>query len=215
VAYEKKAISEDRFLADAYFNRGYAYYRLGQLSEAIEDLGKAISLLDRRPDWHYVLGRAYLDKKDFGNASAQFAVYVQRDKGLSIPDAIYREGYCQYMLQNYTAALPFYSRGLGLHLDTAASFPAELGIVYLNTGKYDSAYYYCQKAYQRDSTNGLASYGMGSSLALQGKADESIEWFERSFRKRTPSYAEIKRDKLLGEKIRNNKKFKELLKKYF
>jgi len=39
-------------------------------------------------------------------------------------------------------------------------------------------------------------------------------WFERSFRKKTPSYDQIKRDRLLGD-IRNNKKFKELLKKYF
>ena len=119
------------------------------------------------------------------------------------------------MLQNYTMALPYYSRSLALHLDTAHSFPVEMGVVYLNTGKYDSAYYYCHKAYQRDTTNGLASYGIGSSLALQGKADESIIWFERSFRMKTPSYAEIKRDRLLGDKIRNNQKFKDLLKKYF
>jgi tetratricopeptide (TPR) repeat protein len=214
VADEKKAIAGDRYFADAYFNRGYAYYRQGQLSDAIEDLTKAISLLDKHPEWHYVLGRVYLDKRDFPNATAQFAAYVQKDKDLTLPDAIYRQGYCHYMLQNYTAALPFYSRSLALHLDTVKSFPVEMGVVYLNTGKYDSAYYYYQRAYQRDSTNGLASYGIGSSLALQGKADESIVWFERSFRKKTPSYAEIKRDRLLAE-MWNNKKFKDLVKKYF
>ncbi|HEY4111982.1 tetratricopeptide repeat protein [Puia sp.] len=216
IANEKKAIAADRNYADAYFNRGYAYFHQGQLPDAIDDLTKAISLLDKHPEWHYVLGRAYLDKKEFTNAATQFAVYLQKDKEQAIPDAIYRQGYCNYMLQNYTVALPFYSRSLALHLDTAqSSFPVEMGVVYLNTGKYDSAYYYCHKAYQRDSTNGWASYGIGSSLALQGKADESIVWFERSFRKRTPSYAEIKRDRLLANMRDNNKKFKELLKKYF
>ena len=91
----------------------------------------------------------------------------------------------------------------------------EIGVVYLNTGKYDSAYYYCQKAYQRDSSNGWASYGIGSSLAHQGKADESIAWFERSFQRKTPTYAEIKRDRLVEDLRNNNKKFKDLLKKYF
>jgi tetratricopeptide (TPR) repeat protein len=213
---EKKAIAGDRNFADAWFNRGYAYYRLGQLPDAIDDLNKAISLLDKHPEWHYVLGRAYLDKKDFVSAATQFATYQQTDKELAIPDAIYRQGYCNYMLQNYTVALPFYSRSLALHLDTLQStFPIELGVVYLNTGKYDSAYYYCQKAYQRDSSNGWASYGIGSSLAHQGKADESIVWFERSFQRKTPGYAEIKRDRLVEDLRNNNKKFKDLLKKYF
>jgi len=178
IADEKRALAGERYFADAYFNRGYAYYRQGKLSDAIDDLVKAIGLLDRHPEWHYVLGRVYLDKRE------------------------------------YAAALPFYSHSLALHLDTIPSFPEEMGQVYLNTGKYDSAYYFLQKAYQRDNNNGWASYGIGSSLALQGKADESIVWFERSFRKKTPSYDQIKRDRLLGD-FRNNKKFKELLRKYF
>jgi tetratricopeptide (TPR) repeat protein len=214
IAEEKRAIAVERNFADAYFVRGYAYYREGRLADAVEDMGKAISMLDRHPEWHYVIGRAYLDKKDYAYAAAQFGIYVQQDRELKLPDAVYREGYCNYMLQNYTAALPFYSRSLALHLDTVHSFPVEMGVVYLNTGKYDSAYYFLQKAYQLDSTNGLASYGIASSLALQGKADESFVWFERSFRMKTPSYDQIKRDRLLGD-IRNNKKFKELLKKYF
>ena len=178
IADEKRAIAGQRNFADAYFNRGYAYYRQGRLADAIDDMTKAISMLDKHPEWHYVLGRAYLDKKE------------------------------------YAKALPYYSLSLALHLDTANSFPAEMGEVYLNTGKYDSAYYFLHKAYQRDSTNGWASYGIASSLALQGRADESFVWFERSFRKKTPSYDQIKRDRLLGD-IRNNKRFKELLKKYF
>lgn len=214
IADEKRALAGDRNFADAYFNRGYAYYRQGKLADAIEDLTKAIGLLDRHPEWHYVLGRVYMDKKEYVAAAGAFGEYVRKDKDLAIPDAIYREGYCNYMLQNYTVALPFYSRSLALHLDTVPSFPEEMGQVYLNTGKYDSAYYFLQKAYQRDNNNGWASYGIGSSLALQGKADESIVWFERSFRKKTPNYDQIKRDRLLGD-FRNNKKFKELLKKYF
>lgn len=211
----KKAIANDRNYAEAYFNRGYAYYKQGQLAAAIDDWQKAVALDDKQPQWYYVLGKAYQDKKDPGNAAAQFAVCVQKDTGLTLPDAVYQQGYCHYVRLNYAAALPFYSRYLGLHPDSVkTSFAIEMGVVYLNTGKYDSAYSFFRKAYQQDSTNGYASYGIGSSLALQRRTDESIAWFERSFRKKTPGYGEIKKDRLLAD-LRNNKKFKELLKKYF
>ena len=215
VSNGKKAISGNRNFAEAYFNRGHAYYKQGQLGDAIDDLTKANSFDDNHIQWHYVLGRAYQEKKDLNNAVAQFSACSLKDSALTFPDAIYKQGYCSYLQQNYTAALPLYVHSLNLHLDTlSTTFNIEMGNVYMNTGKYDSAYYFCHKAYQKDSTNGYALYGIGSSLALQGKAEESIGWFERSFQTKTPSYGEIKRDKLLGD-MRNNKKFKELLKKYF
>ena len=215
VSNGKKAISGNRNFAEAYFNRGYAYYKQGQLGDAIDDLTKANSFEDNHIQWHYVLGRAYQEKKDLNNAAAQFSACAGKDSSLLFPDAVYKQGHCNYLLQNYTAALPMYVRSLSLHLDTVSTtFNIEMGNVYLNTGKYDSAYYFCQKAYQKDSTNGYASYGIGACLALQGKADESMVWFERSFQTKTPTYGEIKKDKLLGD-VRNNKKFKELLKKYF
>src|SRR5262249_18046296 len=125
--------------AEAYFNRGYAYYKQGQLGDAIDDLTKANSFEDNHIQWHYVLGRAYQEKKDLTNAVVQFSACVVKDSSLSFPDAIYKQGYCSYLQQNYTAALPSYARSLKLHLDTiSTAFNIEIGNVYLNTGKYDS-----------------------------------------------------------------------------
>ena len=211
----KNAFRKNPGLAVAYFNTGNAYFKQGQPASAIENITKALSMENDHPGWHYILARSYQDKKDLGNALAQYGACVQQDKRDSIPDAIYRAGYCNYQLQNYTAALPFYGVALQQRLDTGVgSFNIELGVIYLNTGKLDSAAFFYRKAYQKDSTNGYASYGIGASLALMGKTDESFPWFERSFQTKTPSYGEIKKDKLLAE-MRNNKKFKELLKKYY
>jgi tetratricopeptide (TPR) repeat protein len=211
----KNAIRYNRNLAEAYFNRGNAYARQGSLSDAIEDLTKAVAMEDAHAQWHYVLGRTYLEKKDYANAQIQFAACARLDKEGGFPDAVYRQGYCNYEAQNYTAALPLYSRALALQLDTAVkAFDIEIGVIYLNTGKFDSASLFFRKVYVKDSTNGYASYGIASALALEGKADESMAWFEKSFQTKNPSYSEIKRDKLLAD-MRNNKKFKDLLKKYF
>ncbi|GGB03678.1 tetratricopeptide repeat protein [Puia dinghuensis] len=208
----RKAIGYNRNFGEAWFNRGYAYHKQGKLSEAIDDLKKATALDTKRPRWHYVLGLVYQEKKDFGNAVAQYAACTQEDAGLTLPGAIYRQGYCQYRMQHYAEALPLYSRAL--QVDTVqASFPMEMGIVCLNTGRYDSAYLFCQRAWRQDSTNGYTAYCIGASLYLQGKVNESMTWFGKAFRKKTPAAAIIKRDQQLAA-LRDDKKFKELLKKY-
>jgi tetratricopeptide (TPR) repeat protein len=211
----KDAIRYNRNLAEAWFNRGNAYYREGSLSDATDDLTKAISLEDTHALWRYVLGKALLDKKDYANALIQFGACARLDKEGAFPDAVYDEGYCNYEARNYPAALPYYSMAIALRLDTVVrTFDLELGDIYLNTGKFDSASHYFRKAWSKDNSNGYASYGIACALALEGKEDESIAWFEKSFQRKQPDYGEIKRDKLLAG-MRNNKKFNDLLKKYF
>ena len=214
VANARNAIRANKNFAEAYYNRGVAYYRQGQLSDAIDDLTKALRLEDNHYNWHYVLAKSYQDKKDLNNALPQYASAARLDTVGRVPDAIYKQGYCHYQMQNYPEALPFYTRSMALRLDTALpSFNLEMGTLYLHTGKYDSAYAFYQMAYLKDSTNGLASYGIASSVALQGKADESLTWFEKSFQTKTVNYSDFKKDKLLAD-LRNNKKFVDQLKKY-
>ncbi|HWK04197.1 MAG TPA: tetratricopeptide repeat protein [Puia sp.] len=211
----KKAIGDNKNLVEAYFNRGHTYYKMGQLSNAIEDLTKSGSFGEEHAQWHYITGKAYQDKKDYTNASANYSKCIRLDTLSRFQDAIYYEGHCYYLAQNYTAALPAYSRALSLQLDTAvSSFNIEMGNVYLNTGKYDSAYLFYDKIYQKDSTNGLATYGIAATLVQKGKNEESLTWFDKSFQTKAVGYSEIKKDKLIAN-IRDDKKFKALLKKYY
>ncbi|HEX9508975.1 MAG TPA: tetratricopeptide repeat protein [Puia sp.] len=211
----KNAIRYNKDLAEAYFNRGHTYYKTGQLSGAIEDLSKSLTFGEQHAQWHYVAGKAYQDKKDYPNASANYSKCIKLDTLSKFPDAIYNEGHCYYLAQNYMAALPVYSRSLSLQLDTAvSSFDIEMGNVYLNTGKYDSAYLFYNKTYQKDSTNGLAAYGIAATLVQKGKNEESLTWFDKSFQTKALAYSDIKKDKLIAN-IRDDKKFKALLKKYY
>lgn len=211
----KNALKYNKDYPEAYFNRGHTYYKMNQLSDAIEDINKAINTEGKHYEWSYILGKAYQDKKDFANAANSYSNCIKLDTLNKIPDAVYHLGYCNYQLQNYPGALDNYTRSLNLRLDSSInSFNNELGNIYLNLGKYDSAYTYFNKSYTKDNNDGFATFGIAASVLSLGKKDESLTWFEKSFKTKAVKYSDIKKDKIIAS-IRDDKRFKELLKKYY
>jgi len=210
----KAAIRLNKDYADAYYNRGYAYYKLNELSDAIEDLTKALSY-DNKPTWNFTLGEAYMAKADYENALHYYARTIGTDGKAVIPGAYYKKAYCAYQLQNYAGALPDYLKALELGLDTlSASFNNELATVYLNTGKYEQAIQFYNKTLQAEANEAAALYGVASSLYLNNKVDEALTWFEKVFQLKTLPYSTVKKDKLIAG-IRDDKRFKALIKKYY
>lgn len=212
----KNAVKKNSSLTDALFNRGLALYKTGELGDAIDDMGKAISAENNHYLWNYDLGRAYQAKKEFQHAAVYYNNCIKLDTAVKMPDAVYYRGFCNYELQNYAAALPDYIKSYAL-IQGAPGISAnnEIGTIYLNLNKYDSAYEYYNRAYVKDSSgNGIAMYGIGSALFLKGKADEAMPWFEKSFQTKKISYSDIKKDKLIAA-ARDDKRFKALLKKYY
>ncbi len=211
----KSAVKKNASYTDALFNRGFAYYKTGELSDGITDMTKAIAAEKNHYLWHYYAGRAYLDKKDFQNAAVCFNNCIQLDTAAKMPDAVYYRGFSNYQLQNYPVAITDYAKIYPQYANTPGlSLNNEMGTIYLNLNKYDSAYDYYNRAYQKDSGNAVAQYGIGSALLLKGKVDESLPWFEKSFQTKKISYNDIKKDKLIAN-IREDKRFKALLKKYY
>lgn len=210
----KNAIRKNPMYAEAYYNRGLSYYKSALLTDAVADLSKAASM-EKHPEWYYLLAKAYQDKKDFGNAAVNYGLAIGTDTADSLPHAFYLRGYSNYQLQNYPVALNDYRTYSSLNRDSEIpSFNLELGNIYLNIGKYDSAFMHYNKIYLKDSTNGYAMYGIASALNLKGNKDEALTWFEKSFQLKTLQSNEIKRDKLLGS-IRDDKRFKALMRKYY
>jgi tetratricopeptide (TPR) repeat protein len=211
----KNAIRNDKNFALAYYNRGETYYLTGQLSDAIEDVAKAISLQGTPPcKWPYTLAKAYQAKKDYTNAASYYTNCINLDSAIGLPDAVYNLGRCQSELQNFPGALSSYNRALSLRLDTAvATFHLEMGTVYLHVGKFDSAYTCYNTVYAKDTTNGFALYGLASAQLLAGKTDESLVWFDKCFQTRMVKYNDAKRDKLIA-KIWDDKRFQALKRKY-
>jgi tetratricopeptide (TPR) repeat protein len=214
IADFKNAIKYNKAFGEAYFNRGYAYYKSGSFSSAIDDLLQALTL-ENHLSWNYILAQVYKDKGEFANAVSYFSATIKMDSVGELPGLYYERGFCNLQLQNYSVALPDYLKSIELNM--ASSFPTfnlEAGSLYLNTGGYDSSLLYFKQVQEHDSTNSQALYGIASCYYLKNDLDNSLAWFERLFSQKNFSISTVKKDKLVSG-IRDDKRFKALVKKYF
>lgn len=210
----RSAIRRDENFAEAYYNRGLSNYSWGQLDDAISDLGKAVFMEPNHPSWNYYLARAYYDNKKYTDAVTYFTAAVTRDSTNQFRDSRSRRGSSYYNLKDYPNALPDYQYAISASLDTTvAAFNYELGNIYLNLSKADSAIACFQTQYARDTTNGLVAYAMGAALLQKGKTDEALTWFEKALRSNMVSKRDMRRDKMLAAII-EDKRFKQLLSKF-
>lgn len=207
----RSAIRKKELFPEALFYRGVSYYKWNKLDDAITDLNKAVSLENNHAVWCYYQARAHQDDKKNMEAAQFYSAAIKLDTAHALNDAVYLRGKCYYDMNQYESALADYLAAQTLHADTAfSSFNYELGVTYLNT-KNPEAAIACFKKEPAD--NGLLAYKMGTALLLQGKADDSLVWFEKALQSKMVSEREMKRDKLI-ETIQNDKRFKDLLKKY-
>ncbi len=72
-----RAIELDLNDADAYYNRGNAYYDSGNLEQAIENYNKAIELDPSYTDAYYNRGNAYSDTGNLEQAIENFERYIE------------------------------------------------------------------------------------------------------------------------------------------
>lgn len=206
---------KDSHFAEAHFNRGLILYKKNNTNEAIKEFRDAISLEKNHAQWHYWLARVLQDTRRYDEAISSFHTVISLDTTASFPDAIYQLGLCNYRIKNYQAALDSYTKYIASHpREIPTSFNYEMGNIYLNTGKFDSAFSYLSTSYQSDSTNGYVLYSMASCIYLRGNTEESLKWFERSFRTKALDRTFVDRDALL-KPLQDDKRFKDLKKKYF
>jgi len=214
IANFKSAIKINKIFPEAYFNRGYAYYKSSALSTAIDDLSQALAY-ESHLLWNYTLACVYRDKEDYINAVVYFNNTINLDSLSELRNAYYERGHCNYQLQNYQVALPDYFKCAEWEIDSiSAMFNTEAGNICLHTAKYDSSFLFFNKSLVKDPNDMYAIYGIASMFYLQNKLDESLAWFERLFRLKTFNPNAVKKDKLIAG-IRDNKKYKALVKKYY
>jgi tetratricopeptide (TPR) repeat protein len=115
----------------------------------------------------------------------------------------------------YPGALESYYMYIASHPgEIPSSLNYEMGNIYLNTGKFDSAYTYLFKSYQSDSANGYILYSMATCIYLRGNTEESLKWFERSFRTKALDRNFVEHDILLRS-LQDDRRYKDLKKKYY
>ncbi len=210
----KSAVKKNDGLAEPHYNKGLTYFKLDNVKDAIKEMKYAISLDGNHYEWQYNLAHALQDSKTYDEAEHYYANVIKMDSTNALPDAVYYHGFCEYKLKNYSAALSDYQKSLSTRPgNTLASVYCEMGNIYLNVGKYDSAYDYLNKSYVKDSTNGLILYSMASCIYLKGNTEESLKWFERSFQTKALEKSYVENDNLLNS-LKDDKRYKDLKRKY-
>jgi|GEM_PF-1273222 len=200
--------------AEAHFNRGLAYYKKNNFNDATKEIREAISIENNHAEWHYYLGRALQDGRHYEDAIASYRNAIALDSAGRFRDATYYVGLSNYRIKNYQNALDSYRKFLTIQPNgVPPSFNYELGNIYLNMRQYDSAYNYLVRCYQSDSSNGYFLYSMASCIYLRGNTEESLKWFEKSFRTNKVEKSFVDHDALLGT-LQDDKRFRDLKKKY-
>jgi tetratricopeptide (TPR) repeat protein len=205
---------------EAYYKRGLAKLQLGRPADAITDFSSSIQY---NPQFYLAqkgIGDGYFAADDYKNCvkSLQICLGMSSLREAHSPattSEIYNTiGRAYYRLGIYSKALENYRRYLAFHpKEIPSSFNYEMGNVYMNLGKYDSARNYLTKSYQSDPVDGHVLYSMATCIYLSGNVEESLRWFQRSFETKTLDKTFVDRDALLGS-LQNDKRFKDLKKKY-
>jgi tetratricopeptide (TPR) repeat protein len=161
--------------AQVYFDRGFAYFKADNMTEAIEDYTEAIRLSSRNPSFYFYRGLAYARAKKFDRAIHNYTESLRLSA--DNPDTYYNRGIAHEHTSNLDAAIQDYTKAIDLQPD--------MYTFYVNRG---NAYY--QK---RDSPMAIADYtqairihpsateayyNRGYIFAEQGQIAEAISDYE-------------------------------------
>ena len=183
--------------------KGILYTQKREYSIAEDYFTRAIALDNKNAFSYYNRGVARIKMNRIQGAANDLMLARQKDPGSYAPGT----GRYDSALENYRRFIAFQPNG------TPASVNYEMGNIYMNTGKSDSAYSYLYRAFQSDSSNGYILYSMATCIYLRGNIEESLKWFERAFQTNALKRSYVDKDALLGT-LQDDKRFRDLKKKY-
>ncbi|HXB31192.1 MAG TPA: tetratricopeptide repeat protein [Puia sp.] len=206
--------------SEAYYKRGMADLQLGKATDGIADFTRAVQYNPQLYLAQKGIGDAYFVLKDYKKCATSLEACLEMNSlreahsPKTIMEIYTTIGKAYYQIKNYPKALENYRKFLAFHPnEIPSSFNYEIGNIYMNIGKYDSANSYLMRSYQSDPSNGYILYSMASCIYLRGNTNESLKWFERSFKTNALERSFVDHDTLLGS-LQNDKRFKDLKKKY-
>lgn len=183
-----------------YVDKGVLYIKMKDYSIADNYFTRAIGLDSNSAPAYYYRGISRVKMNKIQSAASDFN--AARLLGLDSTSI------------NYTITLANYRKYPAINPnEIPSSINYDIGNIYMNIGKYDSAYSYLIRSYHSDPSNGFILYSMASCIYLQGNTEESLKWFERSFKTNAFEKRFVDQDTLLGS-LQENKRFKDLKKKY-
>jgi len=164
-------------LAEAYFNRGFAYDKLNQYERAIEDYNRAIELNPEFTDAYNGRGVAYGEKGGFDSAIEDF------DKAIEFnPDSVgaySNRGAAYYMKGEFDTAIADFNKAIELNPESAAAY-SNRGLAYANKGEFDRAIEDYNRAIELSPNMAEAYYNRGNAYGEKGEFERAIENYNRA-----------------------------------
>jgi tetratricopeptide (TPR) repeat protein len=191
-----------------YIEKGVLYAQKKDYSSAEDYFTRAIALDSNNAFSYFNRGMARIKMNRIQSAASDLISARQKGPGStnimkidSVAQLIFERGVNALNIGNYDSALIF--------IDFAINVSPNKSYYY----KYDSAHSYLFRSYQTDPFDGYILYSMASCIYLKGNIEESLKWFERSFKTNALERSFVDHDALLGS-LQDDKKFKDLKKKY-
>jgi len=197
-------------------DKGVLYAQRKDYSGAEDYFTRAIALDSNNAFSYYNRGMARIKMDRIQSAANDLVLSRQKGPGSTVSSVqfmfergLYARGPGSYgeAMENYKRFIEFQPH------EIPASFNYTMGNIYMNTGKYDSAFSYLVRSLQSDSSNGFILYSLATCIYLKGNIETSLYWFERSFKTNALKRSFVDLDTLLGP-LQEDKRFRDLKKKY-
>jgi lipoprotein NlpI len=161
----------------AYFGRGSAYLKKGDLDLAVADYTQVIQRYPKNWQAYFCRGQAYSRKGDLGRAIADYTELVRlnpkAEAGYIGRGAAYaKEGELDRAIADFDQAKQLNPNDKNVYLGR--------GRVFLDRGDFDSAVAECDRAIQLDPKDGRAYLYRGHAFAVRGDFGSAVADYDRA-----------------------------------
>ena len=186
LTYFQKATTKNPHYADAWFNVGYCYSKLGRHQDAIEAFKQAIRIKPDYAEAHYNLGVSYgkLGRYQDTIEAYKQAIRIKPD----LAEAHCNLGVAYGKLGRHQDAIEAYKQAIRIKPDDAEAH-YNLGLVYGSLGHYQEAIESLKQAIRIKPDDTEAHYNLGFAYGGLSRWQEAIDAFKQAIRIK-PDYAE-------------------------
>jgi len=175
LTYFQKAKEKNPDYADAWFQVGYCYAKLGRYQDAIESFKQAIRIKTDFAEAHYNLGVAYAKLGRYQDEVEAYkqAIRIKPDYA----DAHYNLGIAYDSLGRFEDAIEACKQAIRIKPDLAEAHYM-LGIAYGRLGHYQDAIEACKQAIRVKPDYAKAHYFLGLNYFITGDKGSAFEEYK-------------------------------------
>jgi tetratricopeptide (TPR) repeat protein len=164
----------------AYYNRGYAYMKLDQISLAIQDLQKSIELDDLNKRAHLNLGKCYTLINQESKAISEYKKSISIDSNYS--PAYYNLGISYDYNEEYQASIENYNRAVMIEPDRSEYY-FNRGLVKQKISNLEGALSDFNISAQMNNSDAEVHFAIGFTYLNMGNTVEAKKAFNTTLKK--------------------------------